>query len=438
MSKLAKVLSSLLALGLAACSTTQHRNVANVPDWNEADAAPTMTPPALAAPASTAPLLAPVSPPSASPAPVSSAPTATRPWVASAVAPTAQMPSGEKWIPLQRWCRAEGLAAPTQIGLAPSPTYALRSGNGVLTLRAGSVLARWEGLEVQLGFAPQMINGQPYVHALDLQKTIQPLLEGGRSLGLANNPVIVIDPGHGGENAGTTSVLGRHYEKEFTLDWALRLQKALTEAGWQVFLTRSNDSDLALSNRVAVAAEHKADLFLSLHFNSAAPNQSQAGLETYCLTPAGMPSNLTRGGGDETASAFPNNAFDAQNLLLALRVQRALLQVNGHNDRGIRRARFPGVLRGQQRPAVLIEGGYLSNPTEARRISDPAYRQKLAEALAGALAPERLVAGYSRLPEAPVGLPAAEARSQMPEGAYQQAKTNRQISEESSHSAEIP
>lgn len=322
------------------------------------------------------------------------------------------------------------------MGLAPA--YALRSGNGTLTLRAGSVLARWDGLEVQLGFAPQMINGQPYVHALDLQKTIQPLLEGGRSLGLGSNPIIVIDPGHGGENSGTTSVLGNHYEKEFTLDWALRLQKALTDAGWQVFLTRSNDSDLALSNRVAVAAEHKADLFLSLHFNSAAPNQSQAGLETYCLTPAGMPSNLTRGGGDETASAFPNNAFDAGNLLLALRVQRALLQVNGHNDRGIRRARFPGVLRGQQRPAVLIEGGYLSNPAEARRISDPAYRQRLAEALAGALAPERQVAAITRLPEAPVGSPAGEPAVRRLAGTNQSTAASRPISEESSHSAEIP
>jgi hypothetical protein len=62
-----------------------------------------------------------------------------------------------------------------------------------------------------------------------------------------------------------------------------------------------------------------------------------------------------------------------------------VLSVNGHADRGVRRARFLGVLQGQNRPAVLVEGGYLSNPQEAQRIADPAYRQRLAEALAKAL-----------------------------------------------------
>ena len=99
-----------------------------------------------------------------------------------------------------------------------------------------------------------------------------------------------------------------------------------------------------------------------------------------------MPSTVTRGYYDDTALAFPNNAFDAQNLLVALQVHRALLQINGHHDRGVRRARYLGVLRGQKRPAILIEGGYLSNPHEARQIADPAYRQKLAEAVATALA----------------------------------------------------
>jgi hypothetical protein len=61
------------------------------------------------------------------------------------------------------------------------------------------------------------------------------------------------------------------------------------------------------------------------------------------------------------------------------------LQVNGRRDRGVRRARFLGVLRGQRCPAILVEGGYLSNPQEARRVADPAYRQKLAEAVAQAL-----------------------------------------------------
>jgi N-acetylmuramoyl-L-alanine amidase len=246
-------------------------------------------------------------------------------------------------------------------------------------------VALWNGVEIRLGFAPQLIDGQPYIHTLDLNKTVYPLLQGEPTRAFRTNPVVVIDPGHGGENAGTRSVLGNHFEKEFTLDWALRLQSLLSANNCRAFLTRSNDTDLALSNRVSFATDHKADLFISLHFNSAAPNEAESGLETYCLTPAGVPSSLTRGFSDEIQQTFPNNAFDTQNLFLALRVHRALLQVNGHRDRGIRRARFPGVLRGQQRPAILVEGGYLSNPEEAKLIGDASYRQKLAEAVARAL-----------------------------------------------------
>src|SRR5262249_12503668 len=133
-----------------------------------------------------------------------------------------------------------------------------------------------------------------------------------------------------------------------------------------------------------IAEERQADLFISLHFNSAAPNQEQAGLETYCLTPRGMPSTLTRGYDDDSSLAFTNNAFDAQNLQFALLLQKTLLPVTG-SDRVVRHARFLGVLRGQSRPAILIEGGYLSNPREAQRIADPVYREELAEAVAGAL-----------------------------------------------------
>ncbi|HEX4644822.1 MAG TPA: N-acetylmuramoyl-L-alanine amidase, partial [Verrucomicrobiae bacterium] len=146
-----------------------------------------------------------------------------------------------------------------------------------------------------------------------------------------------------------------------------------------------NDTMVTLSNRVAFAEQRKADLFLSLHFNSSSPDREPAGLETYCLTPAGMPSNLTRGFYDDAGHVFPNNAFDAQNLQYAMRLHRALLKVNGNADRGILRARFLSVLQGQNRPAVLVEGGYLSNPREARQIADPNYRQKLAEAVAHAL-----------------------------------------------------
>ncbi|MGH7978732.1 MAG: N-acetylmuramoyl-L-alanine amidase family protein, partial [Limisphaerales bacterium] len=199
---------------------------------------------------------------------------------------------------------------------------------------------------------------------------------------------IVIDPGHGGSNVGTHSVLDGRFEKEFTLDLAKRLKPLLQAEGWKVYLTRQSDVFVTNSDRYVFANERHADVFISLHFNSAAPDTTQAGLETYCLPPVGTPSSISRGNySDSWTQRFPNNAFDAQNLRLAVRVHTDLLRAMRMPDRGVRRARFITVLQGQLRPAILIEAGYLSNPREAALIESGDYRQKLAEALAAALRP---------------------------------------------------
>ncbi len=290
----------------------------------------------------------------------------------------------ETWIPLLRWSRDNRIGSLKRIAVLPSPTFLLSTANGALAVQVNSLVAHWNGTELHLGFPPQLIDEQPYVHALDLKKNIEPLLH---SLTLPSRPdrVVVIDPGHGGTNTGTKSIADGTEEKDFTLDWAKRLEPLLTNDGWRVFLTRTNDADFGLGDRVAFADAHKADLFISLHFNSAAPNQTQSGLETFCVTPTGMASTLTREYKDNPELVYTNNVFDEQNLQYALRLHRAVLRVSGTADRGVRRARFLTVLRGQSRPAVLIEGGYLSNPQEARRIADPEYRQKLADAVAEAL-----------------------------------------------------
>ena len=294
--------------------------------------------------------------------------------------PNDHISAGETWVPLERWCQASGYGAPRRVANDISPTYAFAGTNGTMVVHVGSEIASWRGADFHLGFAPQLINGNPFVHALDVRKNFLPLLENPSHP--MTNRLIVIDPGHGGTDTGTRNVVNGHYEKEFTLDLARRLQSRLTTNGWAVLLTRSNDVFVPLQSRVAFAEQHKAGLFLSLHFNSAFPDREEAGLETFCLTPPGMHSTLTRGYVDNPAFIFPNNHFDAENLQYASRLHRAVLKVNGHADRGIRRARFLGVLQGQNRPALLIEGGYLSNPSEARKIADPAYRQKVAEAIA--------------------------------------------------------
>jgi N-acetylmuramoyl-L-alanine amidase len=292
---------------------------------------------------------------------------------------------GETWIPVERWSRENGFGTLREVASVPAPVYSLKTASGVLEFQVKSLIARWNGMEFHLGFEPQLIGGRPFMHALDLEKNVK-LLRRPMEIQARTNRVLVIDPGHGGKNAGTESVFGNANEKEFTLDWARRLARLLTTNGWQVFLTRTNDGDVSLSNRVAFAEQHRADLFISLHFNSSAPDHEQSGLETYCLTPAGMPSTLKRGYEDDASLTYANNSFDAENFLFALRLHHSLVKATGEVDRGVRRARFLGVLRGQNRPAVLIEGGYLSNPREARRIADPAFREKLAETLASALA----------------------------------------------------
>jgi len=290
------------------------------------------------------------------------------------------------WIPLHRWAAENGLASPVRVASAPTNSFALVSPRGVFALQAGSTTAFWNGLELRLGFKPQAVTGWSnlVVHTLDLQKNLAPLLAG--NLQKTNTSrVLVLDPGHGGANFGTCSTGGGACEKTFALDWALRLAQLLATNGWTVHLTRTNDVEVSLPARVEMAETQHADLFISLHFNHSGGGPEPAGVETYCLTPVGMESTLTRGYPDDPREVLPNNAFDAENLQLAVRIHRELIALAGSRDRGVRRARFQTVLRGQNRPAVLIEGGFLSNEAEARRVADPEFRQQLAEAVARAL-----------------------------------------------------
>jgi N-acetylmuramoyl-L-alanine amidase len=289
------------------------------------------------------------------------------------------------WSSLKEWAAAHHIGAPHRLSNQPVAAYAISSSNGTLVVEIGSREVTWNGVEVNLGFAPEFIDGEIFLHGLDLQKNLEPLLCGPPPA-FNTNRIIVIDPGHGGGNSGTRSVLDGRLEKEFTLDWARRLKPLLETNGWTVVLTRTSDMMVSNYDRVTFATAHHANLFISLHFNSTTNRPDKTGgLETYCITPTGMPSTLTRGYSDLWSENLPNNAFDAQNLQLAVRVQGALVRATGLEDRGARHSRFETVLRGQTCPAILVEGGYLSNPHEAALIENPAYRQKIAEAVANAL-----------------------------------------------------
>jgi len=298
--------------------------------------------------------------------------------------PNAPVTAESGMIALSLWAKHNGFEPVRRLALTPKPAYTVKTAAGNFTVRDGSLVAYWDRMEVRLGFAPKLIGEQIFLHALDIKKILDPLAHGMTVVTPANR-LVVIDPGHGGSNLGTRNVVTGRHEKDYTLDWARRLKPLLEQSGWRVILTRTNDLEMTLPERVAFTEAHGANLFLSLHFNSAGENEGPAGLETYVMTPTGMPSSLTRGYDDDERIVFPNNAYDADNLRYAARIHRALLQVNGNLDRGVRHARFLGVLQGHRRPAVLIEAGYFSNPTEAKKITDPEYRQKLAEAVAKAL-----------------------------------------------------
>jgi len=292
-------------------------------------------------------------------------------------------------VSLSSWAAKRGLAAPHSIGTVSADSevrqaFELVAGGKRFGFHAGSRNASWNGLQLMLGFAPLLVNDEIALHETDLEKNVEPLLAANESIQRTNR-LVVIDPGHGGGNTGTRSTLDGSMEKGYTLDWALRLAPLLESAGWRVLLTRTNDLELPLSDRVDFSNTNQADLFLSLHFNASGGGSVQSGIETYCLTPTGLPSGLTREYDDDVAQVFPNNRFDAENLRWALRLHSSLLKFTDANDRAVRRARFMGVLRRQECPAVLLEAGYLSNPAEARLIATGEYRQKLAEAVAAAL-----------------------------------------------------
>lgn len=289
------------------------------------------------------------------------------------------------WIPLADWAHFNGLPEPIRTKAGADAVFQVQGSNCLLVVQAGNRTAMCNGQVFWLGFIPRILKSRIYVHALDAQKFLQPLVAGAVLPPPRSERVVVIDPGHGGRDGGTQSLFSHELEKNYTLDWALRLRRLLETNGWRVVLTRTNDVDLPIPERIAIADRNNADLFISLHFNAAPANHALAGIETYCLTPHGLPASIVRESADDVRQTFPNNAYDGQNLLFAFGVQRVLTQSTGAIDRGVRHARFMAVLRGQQRPAVLIEGGYLSNAGEARKVALPSYRQKLAEALAQAL-----------------------------------------------------
>ena len=249
--------------------------------------------------------------------------------------------------------------------------------------------AQVNGVQVWLLFPLVNRNGSVYVAQLDLQTLMQPILAPPKNRSGAKIRTVCLDPGHGGKDPGNH--VGSKDEKIYTLLLAQEIRQQLARAGLQATLTRSTDTFIELPERPDLARRQKADLFVSLHFNSSDSGRNEVhGSEVYCLTPAGASSTNARGEGSG-AGSFAGNRYNEKNMFLAYQVQKALTRNLAVEDRGVRRARF-AVLRDATMPAVLIEAGFMSHPAEGRKIFTPAYRQQMARAIVdGLLAYKRTV-----------------------------------------------
>lgn len=203
---------------------------------------------------------------------------------------------------------------------------------------------------------------------------------------------IVIDPGHGGKDPGA---LGPRAMKEriIVLSISEKLRDILTKKGYTVRMTRDTNRFIPLRERTAFAVEHKADLFLSIHAN-ASESYKAKGIETYYLDVASTDKASEIIAARENADSG-YNIQELEKLLkgiiqesksedskrLAGHIQQELVRATGAINRGVKHARFV-VLIGTNVPAVLIETGFVSNPTEGRKLTTSAYQHKIATAIA--------------------------------------------------------
>lgn len=224
-----------------------------------------------------------------------------------------------------------------------------------------------------------------------------------RQLGLGVSR-IVIDPGHGGHDPGTSGA--GVSESDVVLDIALRLERLLLqEPGFDVVLTRRTDVFIPLEERTAIANREAADLFLSIHVN-ASRNRNARGIETYVLNFSSNPEAEEVAARENSASAqamhkLPdlvqaialNNKLDESRDLASLVQQRLVSGLRPANpgtpDRGVKQAPFV-VLIGAKMPSVLAEVSFVSHRAEGKLLGTGAYRQAIAESLG------RAVIGYQQ------------------------------------------
>ena len=167
----------------------------------------------------------------------------------------------------------------------------------------------------------------------------------------ANFRTVVIDAGHGGHDNG--GQWGRVYEKHLALDTAFRLESKLKAMGYQTVMTRRSDYFISLPQRVSTGNSYRNAIFVSIHYNYTW-KQEVSGLETF----------------------YSNE----ESRRLAQCVQNSLIQRTRTVDRTAKYARFY-VIRNSKLPAILVEGGFVSNANERSRMKSAWFRESIAQGI---------------------------------------------------------
>lgn len=235
------------------------------------------------------------------------------------------------------------------------------------------------GLVVYLGSPVREMDASLHIHALDWQQTLLPILRPQKLDPPQSIRHIVLDAGHGGEDAGAKGLNGTLLEKEQNLLLAKALAEALEKRGYKVSLTRDDDTFIPLAERSRLANEWGADLFLSLHYNGS-ENPDTRGIETFTFTPLNQPSTSRAQAIDTDRIPHAAHTRLPWSTLLAYHIQSAKTEAIPSPDRGVKRAQFT-VLRDLLMPGVLIEGGFMTHEPEARWLSSEEGRDTLVQAI---------------------------------------------------------
>ncbi len=221
--------------------------------------------------------------------------------------------------------------------------------------------------------------------------------------------VVVVDPGHGGENRGSMGATG-FLEKEFNLQLGRKLKQALEVQGMEVIMTRNDDLYVPLETRTEVANSVGADLLISLHANGFKSREAK-GFEVYFLSPAAddearfvaatenaaiEPAAIISDASDEVAFILwdtAQNEFVAESSYLAQLVNEELSKVLAIPNRGVKQADFV-VLKGAYLPGILVEAAFITNPEEEALLKDEAVQDRIVKAILAAVS--RFKEDYNR------------------------------------------